>query len=42
MQARTLQQYVQRCGCRKGRPCCSGGTLVFVKESAESIVSADA
>ena len=34
-------EWEQRCGCRKCRQCWSGGMIVFVEESAESIVSAD-
>ena len=31
----------QHCACRKLRPCCSGGMLVFVDDAAEPVVAAD-
>ncbi|MFC6022699.1 hypothetical protein ACFP2T_41910 [Plantactinospora solaniradicis] len=40
-QQRNSRGQPQRCGCRKSHPRWSGGTIVFVEESAESVVSVD-
>src|SRR3954451_3210093 len=41
--AKTRHRFPEQvCGCREFHPCCSGGMFVFVEESAETIVPADA